>query len=275
MKNIIPILLTFVFLLGTAGESFALPKCEGSPRTISHDKEVSSWSNCEGKVVYKGSKDEYAGQWKDGKRNGQGTYNFASGSKYVGEFKDGKKHGHGTYTFAGGDKYVGEYRDNKFHGQGTYTSANGKIQKGMFENGKFVGKGFAHAKSIDSIDSSKFKPGIEYINYTDSSCRNYKKKVCVNKIDYEYLCNNAKDITKGARENTAVTYRSAFATFIRSGGNFGSLRINFQKPKYCAVSFIISGVFNGTSTKKVISGRGSIFVVTKSGKILIHNVSTF
>ncbi len=41
--------------------------------------------------------------------------------KYVGEFKDGKKHGQGTFTYANGDKYVGEFKDGYTkHGQGTY-----------------------------------------------------------------------------------------------------------------------------------------------------------
>jgi hypothetical protein len=228
----------------------------------------------QGTETFAKSGSKYVGEYKDSKWHGQGTYTFTNGNKYVGEFRDGNFHGQGTFTFASGSKYVGEFRDDKRNGQGTYTFANGKIQKGMFENGKFVGKGFAHAKSIDSIDSSKFKPGIKYINYTDSSCRNYKKEVCVNNIDYEYLCNNAKSITEHARGVTASAYRSAFGNFIR-GGNFGSLKINFRAPKYCAVSFVISGVFKGSSTRKVISGRGSTFIVTKSGKILFHNVSTF
>ncbi|HIA77875.1 MAG TPA: hypothetical protein EYO05_06810, partial [Gammaproteobacteria bacterium] len=32
----------------------------------------------------------YVGEWKGGKRNGQGTYTFADGRKYVGGIKDGK-----------------------------------------------------------------------------------------------------------------------------------------------------------------------------------------
>ena len=34
---------------------------------------------------------EYAGKFKEGKRNGQGTYTIADGRKYVGEWKDGKQ----------------------------------------------------------------------------------------------------------------------------------------------------------------------------------------
>ena len=34
------------------------------------------------------------------KPNGQGTYIWSDGRKYVGQFKDGKKHGQGTHDFS-------------------------------------------------------------------------------------------------------------------------------------------------------------------------------
>jgi len=52
-------------------------------------------------------------------------YIWENGSRYVGEWKDGKKHGQGTFTSPDGDKYVGEFKDGKFHGQGTWTSTDG------------------------------------------------------------------------------------------------------------------------------------------------------
>jgi hypothetical protein len=54
---------------------------------------------------------KYVGEYKDGKRNGQGTYTYPDGRKYVGEYKDGKRNGQGTYTFPSGDKYVGEWKN--------------------------------------------------------------------------------------------------------------------------------------------------------------------
>jgi len=59
-----------------AGSVFAqssLPACQGS--------DAPRWTNC------------------------FGTETFPSGNKYVGEFKDGKRNGQGTFTFANGDKY--------------------------------------------------------------------------------------------------------------------------------------------------------------------------
>ena len=39
---------------------------------------------------------KYVGKWKDGKKNGQGTYTSFDGRKYVGEFK-GEKEWNGIY----------------------------------------------------------------------------------------------------------------------------------------------------------------------------------
>ncbi len=51
---------------------------------------------------------------------GQGTYTYfadggAVGAKYVGEWKDGKKHGQGTFITSDGDKRVGEWKDGGIH----------------------------------------------------------------------------------------------------------------------------------------------------------------
>jgi hypothetical protein len=60
------------------------------------------------------------------------VYSYPDGSRYVGEFRDNKRNGQGTLTFANGDKYVGEWSDGKENGQGTYTtSAIGVIAKEM------------------------------------------------------------------------------------------------------------------------------------------------
>ena len=66
---------------------------------------------------------------------------FPDGSRYVGQFKDGKRDGQGTMTWADGSKYAGQWKDDKPHGHGTmYTSSGAIYQKGIFENGKFIGE---------------------------------------------------------------------------------------------------------------------------------------
>ena len=40
-------------------------------------------------------------------------YLWENGTKYKGEWKSGKKHGQGTFTFIDGRKLAGEFRGNK------------------------------------------------------------------------------------------------------------------------------------------------------------------
>ena len=38
-------------------------------------------------------------------------YIWENGTRYMGEWKDGKKHGQGTFTFPDGEIYEGEWKD--------------------------------------------------------------------------------------------------------------------------------------------------------------------
>ena len=80
--------------------------------------------------------EKYVGEYKDGKRNGQGTYTFPDGRKFVGEWKDGKINGQGTMTTLDGTKYEGEWKDEK-PWNGIYYDKNENII-GKFVNGERI-----------------------------------------------------------------------------------------------------------------------------------------
>jgi len=84
---------------------------------------------------------QYVGEYKDGKRNGQGTYTYSNGEKYIGHYKDGKRNGQGTYIFPDGSRYLGQWKDSEKNGQGTFIFANGNKYVGQFKDGKSNGQG--------------------------------------------------------------------------------------------------------------------------------------
>ena len=96
-------------------------------------------------VIINTNKGKYVGEWKDGKKHGQGTFTYGKGKwegeKYEGEFKDGYRHGQGTYTWSNGDKYIGEFNNDKPNGQGTYTWSDGRKYEGEFKDGIKHGQG--------------------------------------------------------------------------------------------------------------------------------------
>ena len=81
---------------------------------------------------------------------------------YVGEYKNGKKSGQGSYTLANGNKYVGEFRDDQFNGQGTLTSPAGEVYYvGAWKDGMRNGQG-----------TDTEIPGVKYVGEHRSGWRN-------------------------------------------------------------------------------------------------------
>ncbi len=133
-----------------------------------------------GKYNLPGSLMNYNGEWKDGLKNGQGTYTYASGSMYQGEFKDNKQHGQGTLTWINGAKRVGEFRKGKHFNITEYSREGSIVKKWVngvmvfdkkkdkllflrYENGKWIwlesGNEESDGKYVGSIDKNGIPGG--------------------------------------------------------------------------------------------------------------------
>eukprot|EP01034_Spumella_vulgaris_P027081 gene27081-33753_t len=126
--------------------------------------------------------DKYKGDYLNGKRSGQGTYQYSNGDVYEGSWLHGVSHGLGCMRWIDGGVYSGEYRKDQLHGQGkmvyandpkqvlsyegswanglyhglgtmTYTAVSGKKQQtGLWKKNKFV-----RAQAIDNVAESSAK----------------------------------------------------------------------------------------------------------------------
>jgi len=124
----------FLFAAGLVHDASAQSNLKKCPKSTS-----AQWHNCFG--TFKNKNGVYTGEWRNSKRNGQGTYTFANGSKYEGTFKDDYFNGQGTIAYADGGKYEGEFKDSKFNGQGTIAYADGSKYEGEWKDDKFIGQG--------------------------------------------------------------------------------------------------------------------------------------
>ncbi|HCT72300.1 MAG TPA: hypothetical protein DF409_16490 [Bacteroidales bacterium] len=76
--------------------------------------------------------------------NGNGTYEFPSGSVFEGSFRDGKMV-KGDFRFVNGDVYSGSFLNNRFHGQGVYQyKKSGNTFKGLYEHGEKISGTFTY-----------------------------------------------------------------------------------------------------------------------------------
>ena len=95
----------------------------------------------QGVCVYKNG-DRYEGSWKNNKKEGKGIYYYTQkGDVYKGNFFNDYPNGKGIYFYKNGDKYEGMFKDGKKHGEGIVIYANGARFKGEFKNGEKHGKG--------------------------------------------------------------------------------------------------------------------------------------
>jgi hypothetical protein len=103
-------------------------------------KNTSKWDNCFGAITFPNG-EKYSGEFKKGKIDGKGEYNYLDKSVYVGYFRNGKRNGKGTQGFGNGDFYDGEYKDDMINGIGTYFYINGDKYVGEWKNDEFRGQG--------------------------------------------------------------------------------------------------------------------------------------
>merc|ERR1712048_477032 len=97
----------------------------------------------EGQGVYEyyqiTGRDKFTGVFEDNKRTGLGRMEYCKGGFYHGYFVNGKRHGEGTFKYKNGDIYSGNWREGKRHGQGTYVFVNTKYEmKGIWKDGKIT-----------------------------------------------------------------------------------------------------------------------------------------
>ncbi len=68
-------------------------------------------------------------------------YTFANGNVYRGQYKGGKREGDGVFTWADGNVYRGQWKGDKIEGDGVHTWANGNVYRGQWQGGLREGDG--------------------------------------------------------------------------------------------------------------------------------------
>ena len=142
-----------------------LPKCEGSDF---------NWTNCFGTTDYQVGDQygTYEGEWKDGERHGQGTYDDNAGSVYIGEWKYDERSGEGIQIYPDGSKYEGQWENDQRNGQGILILPDGQKYEGAWKDNK--------------------KHGLGTVTYLDGSSENQiwannKREKIMTKKNYELL----------------------------------------------------------------------------------------
>ena len=126
--------------------------------------------------------------------NGIGTYNYSYGGTYTGEFKDGKKNGQGVETFLNGTKISGKWIGNEKNGPFVVSYSNGEQKIVEYENGKPL----QHAEILKGIDRNQVYILDEnnFKNFYEAHFNPYENKEIYNTYSLggdEFTYNKKKD----------------------------------------------------------------------------------
>lgn len=99
----------------------------------------------------------YAGVWKDDEISGM-IRHTSSGYSYFGYWEDGASNGWGVDTWTGGEIYIGDHQDGKKDGYGTYHWSNGSVYEGSFQDDQRNGFGKYTWRSGDTY-TGQWKDG--------------------------------------------------------------------------------------------------------------------
>jgi hypothetical protein len=77
----------------------------------------------------------YSGEWKNGRKHGQGRLIYSNSNVYQGEFREGNRHGIGRLDYSSGNYYIGTWKYDKKEGEGAmyYISSN-ELYRGQWRN---------------------------------------------------------------------------------------------------------------------------------------------
>ena len=132
------------------------------------------------------------------------------------------------------------------------------------------------SKNLSTVNRSKklvLQNGYIYKKrYSDGSCNEGYKEVCLDNIQFKRLCNVAKGLTIGGRKTAAMMASPRdFKQWLESGGSTTPPRTAFSN-NTCRVNYYVYGLLRGTDRKELVSGKVSQFVVDNNGTVLMHQI---
>ena len=134
--------------------------------------------NCfDGYGVYQEDRYRYTGFFDQGFPNGHGVLYYNSGDIYIGEFKDGKRNLEGTYYSASdGSRFIGFFKDNMMHGPIDEISSNGTTYQDVYKDNKRVEptptKGTVYGESKNGYNVTLYEDGSKYKGYNRNNKHN-------------------------------------------------------------------------------------------------------
>ena len=129
----------------------------------------------------------------------------------------------------------------------------------------FIGMLLPEAGSV----SSEYKPGTDYVYFSDGSCKNREKNVCINVKQAQYLCEKSSGVTNYLYDNLKYGNLGDKAATLFKDGSVGAFNYSWNG-RQCMANISAEGLYKGSSAKARLSGYVHTFTIDKDQKALVH-----
>lgn len=97
--------------------------------------------------------------------------------------------------------------------------------------------------------------------------------VCISSEEYEKLCNDAQGVTKWGA-GLMASFDTA-GRYLVENGEIENVSVEWMGAAVCRAFITVSGIYNGSSTRRNLKGRVDSFIISKSGSLLANDIFDF
>ena len=151
-------------------------------------------------VAYYDNGDVYDGEWRGGKKEGNGNYTWQNEVRYEGNWVDDAMSGLGTLHYPNGNRFEGEFRNGFQNGKGVLIYSNGIRYAGNWKDGNRYGSYRFYFKEGGYLDGNSWYGNLDnggvdgFATDQDGEQRYYDKGRLVYIIERDGIRFNSKNV---------------------------------------------------------------------------------
>ena len=184
----------------------------------------------------------------------------------MGEFKNGRRDGQGKMTYPAGSVYEGQWKIDKFHGLGKLTYANGSVKEGDYLYNKFKG-------IYDGPRKNGLPDGPGHIFNNDGSYykgyffRGWRRGWGEFNDKYKNITNSIRILNK--KDSLTITHYNNHPSIVKEetnyikGNKFGKSKITFKNGDIIEENYFMNKLYEPSNCVKgdCINGYGEIDIM--------------
>lgn len=116
----------------------------------------------------------------------------------------------------------------------------------------------------------KFEQGKDYKYDSKGRCKSFDTEPCLDAEEYKIACQKSQGITSGALKEATVLASDKIQQLAK-GGSIDKINVYWnESSNKCIVDVVVSGIYNGNSSRESAGGTAYSFIVNDKKQLLVR-----